>query len=166
MKYIVFMIALMTFLVSCQSKIDQGRYRVAYKNDRDGRALAGSKAQLIQAIRGGADIRIGWGFKGKVHTIEHLSDPIWIAVLDEKEVIAHLDPQVLSSVDWDSLTASYADSSLLQQEWRVVLSTNGEFDAVWYDRKKEKMAERRPQNHTMTWYVKGDISKAGALFLN
>ncbi len=149
-------IALSFLLLGCANSSE---FTLVYKNDAEGNTLAGSKEALINHIRGGSDIKIGWGWQGETRSIEHLSTPIWIAVPNEKEVIVQLDAQVLSKTDWDQLTASYADSSLLDQEWRVVINTNGEFDAVWYDRSKGEVVRRIPQKHTMTWFAKGKPSK-------
>ncbi len=141
-------------LFSCQTKKTDSNWSIAYKNDKSGNVLLGSKQQLINSIRKGASIKIGWGGKGKSHQIEHIAEPIWIAILDEKEVVAHLDPQVLSGTDWDALSANYADSLLVKSEWRVVITTKGEFDAVWYDRQDYRVTKHRPQNHVMTWFIK------------
>lgn len=161
--FIAFSIILM---VSCNSEKSDLDFKIIYKNDKEGNSLIGSKEALIDHVRGGATIKIGWGSKGKTHSIEHLSEPIWIAVLDESEVIAHLDAQVLSKIDWVSLSANYADSTLLNQEWRVVLTSKGEFDAVWYDRNIGKVIKRRPQNHTITWFANGSTNSSVPLFLN
>ncbi len=154
------------FLISCQSEVKESGFKIVYKNDKQGNTLIGSKEQLIQHIRGGAEIKIGWGSKGKNHTIEHLSEPIWIAVIDESEVIAHLDPQVLSKIDWKNLRANYSDSTLLTQEWRVAITTKGEFDAVWVNKIDGTLIKRVPQNHTMTWFVKDGDESSKPLFLN
>ena len=159
MHYRVFFLLLITVFFSCQPDNKEAQFKIVYKNDREGKTLKGSKAELIRYIRGGAEIRIGWGGKGKSHRIEHLSDPIWIAVLDETEVIAHLDPQVLSRTDCDGLSANYADSILYHQEWRVVITTKGEFDAVWIDRNTNTLINRRPQNHVITWFAKGNSAE-------
>ena len=139
---------------NCESNTIANRWQLVYKSDSSGNTLLGNKQKLINAIRQGASIKIAWGFKGSKHSIEHLSDPIWLAILDEQEVIAHLDPQVLSTIDWEALNANYADSTKLLQEWRVVISTKGGFDAVWYDRNNFQLLERRPQNHPITWFAK------------
>lgn len=130
-------------------------WQIAYKHDGKGKALAGSKEQLFSAIRAGKTVRIGWGWYSEERglSIEHLADPIWLAILDQKEVIAHLEPQVLSGIDWDTGTANYADSALLDQEWRVVINTTGSFDAVWYNRKVGEISRRVPQKHILTWFV-------------
>ena len=143
-------------MVSCGTQGPRNsKWQVAYKHDGDGKALAGSKEQLFAAIRAGKTVRIGWGWYNQERdlSIEHLADPIWLAILDQKEVIAHLEPQVLSAIDWDSGTANYADSALLHQEWRVVINTTGSFDAVWYNRKEGVLTRRVPQKHILTWFV-------------
>lgn len=152
-------------MYSCKPAITNSGFKIAYKNDKEGRAIVGNKEDLIQNIRGGSEIKIGWGFKGANHSIEHLSVPIWIAILDESEVIAHLDAQVLSKMDWENLSSNYSDSTLLHQEWRVVITTKGEFDAVWIDRNSGKLIKRRPQNHTITWFVKDGIKNSRPLFI-
>ena len=131
------------------------QWKIAYKHDGDGNALVGSKELLFSAIRSGKTVRIGWGWYNEARelSIEHLADPIWLAIIDQKEVIAHLEPQVLSGIDWQSGTASYADSALMDQEWRVVINTNGSFDAVWYNRKVGEISRRAPQKHILTWFV-------------
>ncbi|PWL39716.1 hypothetical protein DKG77_02490 [Flagellimonas aquimarina] len=139
---------------------------VVLKTDRDGSVLKGSKKDLINAIRNGQDLKIGWGAKREDLSIEHLSSPIWLAILSEKEVMAHLDPQVLSNIDWDSLNVNYKDSDKLQQEWRVVLSTKSNFDAVWYDKKADTLIRRWPQKHIMTWFAKGPVEKNAVPLFN
>ena len=155
MKWLVFICMFM--LSSCTQNYKQSyvNWSVSYKNDKQGKTLVGSKKQLIQAIRQGASVKIGWGGKGKNHSIEHLAEPIWIAVLDENEVIAHLAPQVLSTTNWEDLSANYEDGSLAENEWRVVITTKGEFDAIWINRNSHKVIKRIPQSHIVTWFVDG-----------
>lgn len=144
--------------MSCARNTPSDNWVIALKTSKIGERLEGSKAKLIQAIRNGNDIKIGWGSKGKSHTIEHLSEPIWLAILDEKEVLAKLHPQSLPTIDWDSLNANYSNTEILNQEWRVVITTKGTFDAIWYDRKLDTLIKRVPQQHSMTWFVSSNSS--------
>ncbi len=128
-------------------------WKPVYKTHADGSVLEGSTQELIRFLRKGYDLRLAWGWKKEDKSIEHLADPIWIAIINENEVIVHLDPQVLSRVDWENQSANYADSSLFDHEWRVAISTNGSFDAVWYNRVTNKVHRRVPQRHTMTWMI-------------
>lgn len=163
-KYTLVILFLAYSISSC-SNVTEPEWEIAYKNDKDGNAILGSKEELINSIRQGVPVRIAWGGKSNSHSIEHISEPIWIAILDEKEVIAHLEPQVLSIIDWNSLSAKYTDSSKLNVEWRVVISTKGEFDAIWYDKKENRQIKRTPQNHTISWFVKNPTeNKAKSFF--
>lgn len=165
MKKLIFL--LLAFMISCQSKsVPQPEWRIVLKTDRDGTILEGSKANLLNAVRSGQDLKIGWGVKREDLSIEHISSPIWLAILSEQEVMAHLDPQVLSGIEWDSLNANYKDSKLLQQEWRVVLTSKGDFDAVWYDRKADTIVRRWPQKHRMTWFAQGEPNENVVPFFN
>lgn len=159
-------IFMLLYFVSCdQSQEPSSEWTIALRTTKTGEVVKGSKQELITAIRNGADIKIGWGNRGKQHTIEHLSEPIWLAVLDEKEVVASLHPQSLAQTDWDKLESHYSNSNTLHEEWRVSITTKGSFDAIWYDRRGDSLIKRVPQNHAMTWFVKYNSELAnGTLF--
>ena len=147
-----FLVSILGTGLSCETHNNDRGLTVLYKNDKEGNTLLGSKSKVVNAIRKGADIKIGWQSVGKTRKIEHLSTPVWLAVLNEREVVAYLDPQIFATMDWDNLSASYIDYKKLDIEWRVVLTTSGNFDAVWYDRKADTVIRRVPQNHQMTWF--------------
>ncbi|MDT0608460.1 hypothetical protein [Croceitalea rosinachiae] len=152
MRVLLFLFCLI--LVSCQENINNDKWDVVLATDKNGEVIKGDKASLINCIRNGADIKIGWGNKNKRHSIEHIAQPIWLAILDEKEVIAHLEPQVLSNVNWEKGNANYETLSKIQEEWRVVITTKGDFDAIWYNRKEDSVTTRRVQNPVISWFGK------------
>ncbi|WP_350293536.1 hypothetical protein [uncultured Croceitalea sp.] len=168
MKIVLRIFTLIFFcsILSCKQEKLKPDFKVVYKNNKKGETLMGSKAELIKYIRAGASIKIGWGSKGKTRSVEHLSEPIWIAVLNESEVVVHLDPHYVATADWNNLTSKFSDTSLVNQEWRVVITTGGNFDAVWYDKFTGTMIKRVPQNHTMTWFAKGSYDDNVPLYLN
>lgn len=154
MKRLFFLSIYLILFNACTPSSSPTQWKVVYKNDKKGNQLVGNKEALVNAIRNGASVKIAWGAKGKNHRIEHVSHPIWLAILDETEVIAHLNPQVLSNINWDELTATYSDSTKLKEEWRVVITTKGTFDAIWYNREEDQLIKRVPQNHIISWMVK------------
>lgn len=158
----IYVLLLVALMLSC--KPGSQDYKLVYKNDKEGNTVAGSKADLIKHIRAGSSIKIGWGSRGKTRRIEHVSEPIWLAVLNESEVIAHLDPHYSAKTDWDSLSSDFSDTLLLNHEWRVIITTKGEFDAIWYDKHKGTLVKRVPQKHIMTWFAKGSPEKNKPLF--
>ncbi len=151
------------YISACQQQPKE-EWIIALKTDRDGNVMSGSKEKLINAIRGGSDLKLGWGWKTEDKSLEHVAIPNWIGILNEKEVYVYLDHQVLSSIDWENLRPHYQDSSLVGKEWRVAISTDGSFDAVWIDRENNTLERRMPQNHIMTWWTKSSQSQV-PLFL-
>ncbi len=150
----ILLIGIFFLATACHQNALYPEWQIVYKNDEEGNTLIGDKSALVQAVRAGQDVKIGWGHQGKSHTIEHLSLPIWIAVLDGTEVIARLDPQVGGKVNWENLASDYSENEVLDTEWRVILTTEGAFDAVWIDRKDFEVKRRVPQIHPISWFVR------------
>lgn len=148
-------VSFIAILGSCQQQTGSNTYKVVYRNGEDGNGLYGSRQDLIQQIRGGADIKVGWGSKGKTRSIEHLAEPIWISVLNEDHVRVLLEPHYVTS----------SDTSEVNQEWRVTMSTRGEFDALWYDKYIGEAVRIVPQRHPMTWYARGKSEHEAPLYL-
>ncbi len=73
-----------------------------------------------------------------------------MAVLNDKEVIAHLDLQVFVNIDWNKLLVAYENENMLDIQWRVVLTTSESFYAFWYNKKANSVVRRVPQNHETT----------------
>lgn len=138
--------------VSAQTGLE---WTVALKHDREGTAITGSSDALISAIRRGADVKINWGWKDENRSLEHTAEPIWLAIINDQTVMAQLHPQVLARLDFEVADAAFGDDVSLGQEWRVTITSDGKFDAVWIDRKTLEVSRRLPQRHILTWYVRG-----------
>lgn len=152
-KYFISLCVLITS--ACSTRDASDSYRVVLRTDEDGNVLLGSKKALIQEIRSGADLKVGWGAKREKRSIEHLSIPIWISIQSEEEVSVLLDPHYVTT----------SDTSKINQEWRVTMSTTGDFEAVWYDKYAGEMVRSVPQRHPMVWYVRGGSKYKKPLYL-
>lgn len=85
-------IILTCFLLGC-SLLLSAQWTLVYENDGDGTRLSGDKATLIEAVRSGKSVRIGWTSFGEEVSepiIEHFSLAGTIHILKEKDVYAHL----------------------------------------------------------------------------
>ncbi len=149
MKTRILILSLVLF--SCQILLAQGWQPVLRINEK-GEVIAGSKDQLIQNIRQGKNVKIAWGWKRDNKSIEHISEPTWIAIMNEQDVLFHLDPQVFGGIEWEDRAGTFENKNL-KEEWRVIIDTNGTFDAVWYDRDNHEVTKRMPQRHRITWFV-------------
>ncbi len=143
----------LSFCVSSHLLMAQ-RWEPVLKINEKADVVFGSKQALINAVRQGQDVKIAWGWKRNGKSMEHISVPTWTAILNEEDVLFHIDPQVFGSIVWDSLAGTF-EGEQLTEEWRVIIDTNGTFDAVWYDRSTHKIVRRIPQHHRMTWFVQG-----------
>lgn len=89
MKYIIM------FPLLCLSLLLSGQWEMIYENNAAGEAISGNKEQLIEAVRVGKELRIGWIYlddeSGK-NRIEKFADIEVITILKGDEVFAQLRP--------------------------------------------------------------------------
>lgn len=127
-------------------------WRLAYEHDRDGKPLAGSKDALFDAVHRGYPVRITWGLRtsdGKI-SVEHSSDTVFVTIMNGQEVVAQLPEHSSQSSYWNPKEASFDNAGVL---WRAMMSTSGDFDAVWVDRGTGKETKHFPQRARMRWQV-------------
>ncbi|MEO1657409.1 MAG: hypothetical protein AAFR65_06780 [Pseudomonadota bacterium] len=127
----------------------------------EGEVTAGSEAALIDAIRGGCDLKVAWGARRLAdpqRTIEHASRPLWVAVRDGETVEVQLGDYLINL----SVLGEPNEAHLQRERfggteqvvfWRANLRTDGTFDAVWYAPHSGEFIERVPQRHPMRWYA-------------
>ena len=99
-------VSLICILFYCNPSLAQD-WDVALRINKKAEVVEGSKAKLINAIRQGCDVKIAWGWNNGEKSMEHISEPIWTAILNEEDVLFHIDPQVFGEVDWNSLIGSF-----------------------------------------------------------
>ena len=99
-------ILLLCVLVSsCKTeKSSQAGWQKVFKNAPDGTSLYGNKSDLIDAVRLGYPVRIGWGS----NRIEHVADASFLTIFDNKEVFAQIESIIgqAPAVENDSLFIS------------------------------------------------------------
>ncbi len=107
-------------LVSCQGEnTSRAGWQKVFKNAPDGTSLYGSKSDLIDAVRLGYPIRIGWGS----NRIEHVADASFLTVFDDKEVFAQIESIIgqAPAVENDSLFVRFR----MENNWTKISGSNG-----------------------------------------
>ncbi len=123
-------------------------WRVVYRNDAQGRRVAGTRSRLVDAVTAGRPLRLGWGAKRKDVAWAHSAEPDFVTLTQESEVVAQL-PEHLGQRSYHRADeARFSDDARL---WRGLLSTTGTFDAAWIDRGTGKITRRLPQRAWVTW---------------
>ena len=127
-------------------------WRLVYRHDADGKAQAGAKAALLDAVRRGRPIRFAWGVKaegaGRTVSVEHSAEPVFVTIMGGEEVFVQLPEHVGQ--------ASYVepDKALFDRPgvmWRGLMGTTGSFDAAFVDRGTGQEVKRLPQRAAISW---------------
>lgn len=129
-------------------------WHLVYRHDADGRAMAGSKAELLAAVRRGAPIRFAWGVlverEGQRLSVEHVAEPVFLSVVNGNEVVVQLPEHIAQRAYTDLARASFEDPAVM---WRGLMTTQGVFDAVWVNRATGEQVRRHPQRVGLAWFA-------------
>lgn len=129
-------------------------WNIAYRSGINGEALSGSIQPLLDAVRAGHPIRVGWGLSreqdGITRSVEHVINPVFLTVIDGQHVTAQLPEHISQQSYWQAENSLFADGQVM---WRGLISTTGTFDAIWVDRASGDTVRRSPQRAVFTWYI-------------
>ena len=132
----------------------QSGWKAVYQNDPNGKAIEGNIDSLISGIRNGYDIRVGWGWEKEIGDslvqLEHMATPIYISILQEKDVSAIIDAHPLLA---SYLAIDQQKFSAGGHPWQCIMTTQGTFNAQVYDRATDTLIKDWPQRHRITWFV-------------
>ncbi len=134
-------------LSSCNISSPKGWTKV-FVNDEYGKALFGEKAELMDAVRSGYPIRIGFG-GGRV---EHVANADFLTISAGEEVFAQI-PSIIGqnpSFTPDSLTLKFRPTN----KWTLIVGTNGFSNAMMIDYMKNNVeGNRSDRRRSATWFV-------------
>lgn len=154
-------LALSTLIFSCQSAPPMDRttdkpdgWQLAFKHDEQGKPIAGSKEDLIQAIRSGYSVRIGWGWErerdGELLHLEHMATPLYLSIIKDEVVSAIIDAHPLLESYIDEQKQSFSEAG---NYWQCIMTSQGTFNARVYDRGTGALLKDWPQRHILSWFV-------------
>ena len=170
MKYFSLLLIVLTISACSPS---EPKWRLMLKHDENGQVLAGDVQRLVGAIRNGCALRVAWGARLRSDdrkTIEHVSTPLWVAVRDGEIVEVQLDDYLINlavlgePIDAHPQRERFGGTAKAVM-WRANFSTNGAFDAVWYDAATGAFITRVPQTHVGSWYADCNPQESMPLFL-
>src|SRR5262249_50399379 len=109
-------------------------------------SLEGSKQALLDAVRGGAALRVAWGFSDA----EHVADLVFVTLVKGEHVFAQLPEHIGQTSYIDPEQARFDKPTVM---WRGLVGTDGRFDAVLVDRATGKEVRRLPQRAGIAWFA-------------
>ena len=117
MKKLTWVFVLM--IASCQTPTSQkGGWQKVFQNDSDGQTRYGDKSALIEAVRLGYPVRIGWGGM----RVEHVADADFLTIF-EGEVFAQIRSIIGQAprIDGDTVKIRFR----MENRWTKIAGTNG-----------------------------------------
>jgi hypothetical protein len=127
-------------------------WQFVFANDGHGKDMAGKRGTLLEAIRRGSPVRIGWSEASRKEgwSVEEFTDAGFTNIMGGREVVAQLAPGWIQS-DYLDATKAGLRSPLL--EWHAIMSTDGRFEAVMVERETGRTIRKLVQRTRMNWYV-------------
>ena len=166
MKRIVLNFIIFMSFVSCgylqqkQEEPEQSGWTAVFKNGEDGIPIEGNIDSLIYGIRNGYDVRVGWGWENQIGDslvrLEHMAKPLYISIIQEKNVSAIIDPHPLLTSYFDISKQKFREGG---HSWQCVLTTRGEFNAQVYDRSTGELLRDWPQKQVITWFLEYPVNR-------
>ena len=143
-----------TWCVDSRAHACAPQWRLTYRHDADGRAVEGSRAALLDAIRRGAPLRLAWGLASGTGTppvvLEHTAEPVFLTVMSGEHVFVQLPEHIAQSSYAQPERARFDQASVM---WRGLMGTDGTFDAIYVDRATGKEVRRLPQRAGIAWFA-------------
>ncbi len=133
--------------------VAHANWYLVYKNDKQGSVLAGDKKALFQAVRSGSSIRVVWKASrpdNPTSFVEHVIEPKFITNASDQDIFVQTPEHIAQTSYWDTEFQDFSSASIV---WRGLLSTNGRFMAVWYNRATGQVVRKAPQRVEISWFT-------------
>lgn len=147
-------------LCSCNSNnlkeketFNQG-WSLVYKHDKQGQPLFGDKQKVIEAVRNGLSVKIGYGGQSNTRSIEHVAEAQFLTILsvsDTIEVFAQISPIMrqgpfrLKDTVGIKLRPGY--------KWLTAIGTNGMCSNVMVNTFLDSIDGSNENRRAANWFV-------------
>lgn len=121
---------------------------MVFRNDANGQVAFGDKSKLIDAVRSGYPIRIGWGS----NRVEHVANADFLTIFQGEEVFAQINTIVGQApiIENDSLKIRFRT----QNHWTKMAGTNGYSTGFMTDYFQDTITGGGVDRYSATtWYV-------------
>ncbi len=160
MNRLVFFVAILLVVISCEKKSplstnnEINRWILVYRNDDNGKTIFGNKQKLIEAVRKGFPVRIGFGSRrsnDSTKSVEHVTDAHFLTISNGKEVFAQIKPIIgqRPELENNSLDITFRHNI----EWSIIVGTNGFSDRLSVDNQADTIIGHRTRPTEVSWFV-------------
>ncbi|WP_350293534.1 hypothetical protein [uncultured Croceitalea sp.] len=148
---------LVIIVLGCQSIPHQKDWVLVYKNNAFGEALEGNKMELVNAVRNGSPVRVGFGGRlrsDSTLTIEHIFETQFITILNDNEVYAQMEPIIGQNplIEKDTTNILFRHT-----QWNIIVGTNGFSDRITMTLNRDSVTSQNQKNMSASWFVKKGV---------
>lgn len=155
------MLALAVFLLTSASVVaaDAPRqdctipqWRHVYTSDPQGKDAGGSRQHLLDALRRGSPLRVGWGeadADGR-WAVEEFADAEFTNLMNGRDVVVQLSSAMIQTNYTDAAKAGLRDPAL---SWHALASTDGRLEALMVEVATGKVTRKLVQRTHFHWYA-------------
>ncbi|MFY0592484.1 hypothetical protein [Roseivirga sp.] len=160
MKYTIpkiFIVLLILIIAGCDSLNNSSKedWVLVYRHDSEEKAIFGDKERLIDAVRKGLPIRVGFGGRSSAdstRSVEHITEAKFLTILDGKEVFAQIDPIIgQQPIRFkDGIILRFRDAN----QWVKIAGTNGYSTGLMTDYLNDSIVSPSKDNwRGASWFV-------------
>lgn len=138
----------------------QPTWHLVYKNSQKGETLYGSKQDLIDALRMGSPLRVGFGgsrVQDTTRSIEHIADAELITITNSEDVFAQVSTFIGQTPALEADTVTIKQKA--QNKFNWIIGTNGTMSGLSIDYIIDSLHTPRITHRGFYWYVNTPISK-------
>jgi len=153
MKNIIisFVLALMIkpIVLMAQKSSEQTAWTLVYEHDSLGQVLRGNKAALLQAVRAGARVRIGYQIPFRDSVVEHVFPGDQVTIFKNE---LYIQCQPLTSQRWDhpQLVIWFGEKPFT---FYALCSTTGQCEEMAVEWQSGQKLMQRPIRRSLQWFV-------------
>ena len=130
-------------------QVYESEWKLIYKNDNQGKALAGNKAELLRLVRAGHPVRYGYKV-GKNQSIEHIFPAEYITIHKE-EVYAQNPSMASQRWDHEKLVIWFGEQPF---HYYSLVSTDGNHESMAVDIQENKILGHGQRQFEISWFVR------------
>ena len=98
----------------------QAEWQLVYEHDENGEVLTGSKQALIDAVREGQDVKIGWVIGAGEKSVEHWAPAQFLTIMNG-EVFGQITPILSQNPSFEQNLITFREG----MKWSFIASTSG-----------------------------------------
>lgn len=142
-------LGIITCLILTSTLVAQEKWRLVYEHDEQGNLIHGSKEILLESVRRGSDVKVGWRMGNGEETVEHFSEVQFLTIMDG-EVYGQITPILSQNPSIKKAQVTIRNGL----KWSFIAGTNGKNSTYYYSSDDGTVLDQSIYRWGNKWYVR------------